>query len=182
MIVYKEIVMVVGGRNNLQQSLPTDILNLKHLKWSKIPGINRFRHGSWINSGVLYNYGGFESSMPDAPTDKLQKSNIMELLSPLDSLKQQLFDSSKSKELQLSKSLHMSNFNKYNLNENVVVVQLESRNRPKIINLYPLNSLHKESEKINSKLNQRPVIKTCRLARSRMISKKTCVVQFSANY
>lgn len=151
MIIYKQLVLIVGGRNNKNESLSLDILNLSYLRWSKLPGINRFRHGSWSNSGFLYIFGGFESNQPDTPTNELLQANILDLLTPLPTLKKQIIDLGKSGSSKLADSLHQSMFNKYDLNPNVVVARIESKKNPSMIHIFPLHSLQKEADKLKSK-------------------------------
>ena len=150
MILYKEILVVLGGRNSKNENLPTDILNLKNLQWSTLPGIDRFRHASWCLEGDLFTFGGFQVHEPDRPTNILDKRNILKLLEPLPLLKKQIANLEKNGDKKIVTSIHQSMHTKYDLNENVLVAKTKS---PNIVKYYPLNSLQRERDKLNSKIN-----------------------------
>ena len=131
-----------------------DVFNLRTLKWSQLPGINNFRHSSWTNTGLLYSYGGFETSKPDVPIGRLFQKNILDMLESAPVLREQLASlkglSSEAKEQRLQESI----LNKYEINPNVVVARIEEQrasNANTALHYYPLNALQKEPEKINSK-------------------------------
>ena len=150
MVLFKEIMIVSGGRNFKQENLPFNILNLRTLRWSSLPGINRFRHTSWCHQGVLFTYGGFESHSPDLPTKSLDCREILSLLEPLPNLKKQIAALGVSGDQKLAVSLHQSMHSKYDLNENVVIARTHV---PNMVQFYPLNSLQREAGKIKSKTN-----------------------------
>lgn len=150
LVLFKEILIVLGGRNSQQEHLPIDILNLKTLRWSTLPGLSRFRHCSWCLEGDLFTFGGFEAHQPDKPTNTLDKREILKILTPLPFLKKQIASLGKSGDQKLVTSLHQSMHTKYDLNQNVVVARTKS---PNIVHFYPLNSLQKEAGKINSIFN-----------------------------
>jgi hypothetical protein len=159
MVIYKELVFMVGGRNSTGHAIPVDVLNLRNLKWYKLPPINNFRHCSWSNTGLLYSYGGFENTQPDIPIGRLLQINIVEMLSSIPSLQRQIKDLTKggasnptNVENGKKDFLQESILNKYDLNPNVVVARIEQQNNNKALHYYPLNALQKEGEKINSKL------------------------------
>lgn len=133
-----------------------DILDLSQLKWYKIPGINRFRHSTWINGSKLYIFGGFESNSPDVPTDHLLQASILKLLDPLPNIQKQLSELMNSTSQNLVESLHQSMFKKYDLTSNVVVAHIgkQKNTPPNMIHLYPLNALHKEAGKLKSNCNK----------------------------
>lgn len=151
MVIYKELVFILGGRNSSGREIPVDILNLRNLNWHKLPGINFFRHTSWTNTGLLYCYGGFENSKPDIPVGKLIQLNILDILKNLPELKDQIVDLQKGNQEPNPQALQESIINKYDLNPNVVVARIETQNINKALHYYPLNSLQREGEKINSK-------------------------------
>ena len=148
MVLFKEVMIILGGCNFNQQNLSVDILNLKNLRWSSLPGISRFRHTSWCSQDTLFTYGGFESDNPDKPTNNLNKQQILDLLDPLPHLKKQISALSTSGDQKLATSLHQSMHTKYDLSENVLVARVKVPNR---VHLYPLNFLQKEAGKIKSK-------------------------------
>lgn len=140
--------IILGGRNFRQENLSVDILNLRNLRWSSLPGISRFRHANWCTQGKLFTFGGFESHDPDRPTNSLHQQDILALLDPLPHLKSQIEALGLSGDQKLATSLHQSMHTKYDLNENVMVARIPVPNR---IHLYPLNSLQREAGKIKSK-------------------------------
>lgn len=150
MVIFKELVFIIGGRNNSNRKIPIDILNLRHLHWHKLRGINNFRHCSWTNTGLLYSYGGFENSKPDVAIGRLLQYNIMEMLTDQPELKKQIAELQKGNNQKQVEKLQESIVNKYDLNPNVVVARIEQENNPKALHYYPLNALQKEGEKINS--------------------------------
>lgn len=151
MVLFKEIMIILGGRNFQQENLSIDILNLRNLRWSSLPGISRFRHASWCTQGKLFTFGGFESHNPDKPTNTLDQRHILALLEPLPHLKKQIAALGLSGDQKLVTSLHQSMHTKYDLNEHVMVARIPMPNR---VHLYPLNSLQREAEKIKSKDDQ----------------------------
>jgi len=170
MVIFKELVFMVGGRNSTGRAIPVDVLNLRNLKWYKLPPINNFRHCSWSNTGLLYSYGGFENTQPDIPIGRLLQMNIVEMLSSIPSLQRQIKDLTKGNlngeptvENGKKDFLQESILNKYDLNPNVVVARIEqqTQNTNKALHYYPLNALQKEGEKINSKyyINKKNPIK-----------------------
>lgn len=135
--------------------MPMDVFNLRTLKWSQLPGIHNFRHSSWTNTGLLYSYGGFETSKPDVPIGRLFQKNILDMLESAPVLREQLASlkglSSEAKEQRLQESI----LNKYEINPNVVVARIEEQrasNANTALHYYPLNALQKEPEKINSRV------------------------------
>jgi len=149
-VLFKEIMIVLGGRNYEQETLPVNILNLRNLRWSCLPGFSRFRHTSWCTHGQLLTFGGFESHNPDKPTDVLDKKAILKVLEPLPNLKKQIKALGLAGDQKLATSLHQSMHTKYDLSENVVVAHTQV---PNIVHLYPLTSLQREAGKIKSKIN-----------------------------
>lgn len=151
MVIFKELVFLIGGRNSSNRKMETDVFNLRTLKWSQLPGIHNFRHCSWTNTGLLYSYGGFETSKPDVPIGRLFQKNILDMLESAPNLREQLASlkglSQEAKEQRLQESI----LNKYEINPNVVVARIEEQ-RPtnRALHYYPLNALQKEPEKINS--------------------------------
>lgn len=160
MVIYKELVFMVGGRNSSGRPIPVDVLNLRNLKWYKLPPINNFRHCSWSNTGLLYSYGGFENTQPDVPIGRLLQMNIVDMLSSVPNLQKQIKDLTKGAsgggavglEEEKKDFLQESILNKYDLNPNVVVARIEQQNFNKALHYYPLNALQKEGEKINSNI------------------------------
>lgn len=150
MVIFKQIMIIVGGRNFKQENLPFDILNLRTLRWSTLPGLDRFRHVSWCYHGVLYTFGGFESHNPNIPTKSLKKREILKLLEPLPILKKQIASLGVTGDQKMGTSLHQSMYTKYDLNENVVVARTHI---PNMVKFYPLNSLQREAGKIKSRDN-----------------------------
>ena len=64
MICVKDIVILVGGRNNINTSnnqITLDVYNLINSEWYFFKGINRFRHVSWLSYSNLFTHGGFEN-------------------------------------------------------------------------------------------------------------------------
>lgn len=63
MICSQDMVLLIGGRNNntTVTEMSMDIYNLSKPEWFSFPGINRFRHVSWLSFKTLYTHGGFEN-------------------------------------------------------------------------------------------------------------------------
>jgi protein phosphatase len=72
-VFYKKSLIIVGGRGNeAGKRLPTSVYDTETCEWKDIPGVDRFRHSSWIVGHLLFSYGGFNHVSPSSPTADLQ--------------------------------------------------------------------------------------------------------------
>lgn len=65
MVCSKDIAIFIGGRNNTTKAMGLDVYNLNTSEWFEFPGINRFRHVSWMYMNNLYTHGGFLNDKPN---------------------------------------------------------------------------------------------------------------------
>ena len=79
MVCCKDIAIFIGGRNNNSLGLGLDVYDLNTSEWFVFPGINRFRHVSWVFLNNLMTHGGFENDKPNQPINKLTQINLKEL-------------------------------------------------------------------------------------------------------
>ena len=147
MVIFKEVLMLVGGRNGTSESLPIDVLNLRTMEWFRLKTLSRFRHTSWQTRGYLMTFGGFESSQIEEPALKLLKWHILQLFEKIPEVYQHL---KKDQEDELEQALQKS-FVKYNLATEVVVARLERSKVKKHVELFPLSSLQRAADKIRGK-------------------------------
>lgn len=59
-------------------TMPLDVYNLASPEWFSFPGINRFRHVSWMSGNYLYTHGGFEFTQPNLPINSLTQVDLSE--------------------------------------------------------------------------------------------------------
>lgn len=82
MMCSKNLVVLIGGRNNVnmaQNQIMMEVYNLLTQTWYSFPGVNRFRHVSWLSFNNLYTHGGFENNQPNLPINLLTKIDLKEL-------------------------------------------------------------------------------------------------------
>ncbi len=111
----KNLALLIGGRNNLKSSnyeISIDVYDLVNAEWVTFPGINRFRHVSWISYNKVFTHGGFESKQPNVPINLLTCLNLKDLFENFPELKENI------------EAPNMNNNNTrgdYQLNANVLV-------------------------------------------------------------
>lgn len=72
------VMVVIGGRTNSPtEAVGIETYDTETSEWTKIPGMLRFRHTSWLLENYLYIFGGFEHDSPNIPTDSLAKINLL---------------------------------------------------------------------------------------------------------
>jgi len=71
-------IVIIGGRNNVvEEQLNTDIYNTETQEWSIITPLGRFRHATWTNGNDIFTFGGFEQTAPNISVSKLVQLQII---------------------------------------------------------------------------------------------------------
>ena len=164
MICINSMVLLIGGRsnsNNEKNDVSLDVYNLENSEWFTFPGINRFRHVSWVYNNFLYTHGGFENTKPSVPTSLLTTLDLFELFGPIPTLTKfvEKLSVTGSTKMSIESNPELGNQNafqnyKYKINENVLIAHIKDEKG--LLQYIPINELHQEAMKIIDYAPQTP--------------------------
>eukprot|EP00357_Protocruzia_adherens_P016602 CAMPEP_0114986488 /NCGR_PEP_ID=MMETSP0216-20121206/8454_1 /TAXON_ID=223996 /ORGANISM="Protocruzia adherens, Strain Boccale" /LENGTH=703 /DNA_ID=CAMNT_0002348929 /DNA_START=121 /DNA_END=2232 /DNA_ORIENTATION=- len=73
------LMVVAGGRTNEVEALPMQVFDVEGSQWYTLANINRFRHGSWIQGGLMYLFGGFSHETQNVPSAEILRIEFQPL-------------------------------------------------------------------------------------------------------
>ena len=143
MICMKNLVLIIGGRNEKSTSIftmPISVYLLSTSQWLSFNGINRFRHSNWLSYDQLFTHGGFHLKEPNNPIHDLSIVDLNDLFKDDKILLTNL-------STPLSRIQKEYGNNLYKVSSEVIIVQFNGNEKMK--HLVKLEDLSQEPAKID---------------------------------